>query len=271
FYHLLVLNVVHCATATNGGSFQQKKNKKSCATGDNPARRPTRRRRTTALQPPPTPPSSSTPPPFPGPTAIFRRPLRRRPRRLRLRRLSRHHRQADLPPPLLGPTTTGEVPTPTPNLAGDELVLPELEKEVARLQKNSGGGGFSNAREPLLFLDPAPPSGADRLSEGMQRNHQGYFGNGPAERTFAQEIAQLQVPIFFGLRVLLDTKGHCVGPLLLHLLQIRPTIRTLTVFLARAEIYNRKLWLHYSKGMFGSCSDPFAAFLSHAPVRAATQ
>ncbi|TVU26668.1 hypothetical protein EJB05_29223, partial [Eragrostis curvula] len=75
------------------------------------------------------------PRPNPGPTAICRRPLRRRPRRLRLRRLSRHHRRAGLPPPAsplyvrrtpVTPNPGTLTPIPNANLAGES---PELGKK----------------------------------------------------------------------------------------------------------------------------------------------
>ncbi|KAL6639250.1 hypothetical protein ACP70R_022980 [Stipagrostis hirtigluma subsp. patula] len=54
-------------------------------------------------------------------------------------------------------------------------------------------------------------------------------------RSFAQEIAQLLVPNFSYLEMDLQTEVHVFGPMVLHILQIRPAIQRLKVVLARGK------------------------------------
>ncbi|KAL6639349.1 hypothetical protein ACP70R_023079 [Stipagrostis hirtigluma subsp. patula] len=47
------------------------------------------------------------------------------------------------------------------------------------------------------------------------------------DRSFAQELERLPVAAFSVLELIIQTKGHAFGPLLVHLLQIRPAIQSL--------------------------------------------
>ncbi|TVT99098.1 hypothetical protein EJB05_55549 [Eragrostis curvula] len=61
------------------------------------------------------------------------------------------------------------------------------------------------------------------------------------DRTFAQEIARLQVTDFSVLEVVVETYGHAFGPLLLHLLQVQPAIQRLQVVVDQGEEKNKEL------------------------------
>ena len=57
-----------------------------------------------------------------------------------------------------------------------------------------------------------------------------------AEWSIAQVLAYLPVTDFSVLELDLGTKGHTFGPMMLHLLQIQPTIQRLNVVLARNKV-----------------------------------
>lgn len=54
--------------------------------------------------------------------------------------------------------------------------------------------------------------------------------------SFAQMFAQLPVTAFSVMELDLKTEGHAFGPLMLHLLGIRPDIQRLKVVLARNKV-----------------------------------
>ncbi|KAJ1272529.1 hypothetical protein BS78_06G208700 [Paspalum vaginatum] len=51
------------------------------------------------------------------------------------------------------------------------------------------------------------------------------------EFSFEEAIAQLRMPNFYALDLVIFAEGHVFGPMLLHLLRIRPVIRRLQIFL----------------------------------------
>ncbi|OEL24924.1 hypothetical protein BAE44_0014056, partial [Dichanthelium oligosanthes] len=71
-------------------------------------------------------------------------------------------------------------------------------------------------------------------------------GVGDVERTFEQEIAQLPVPNFAALDLCFMTVGHFIGPLVLHLIQIRPALQFLKISYKFDHDY---------EGVRGSCYD----------------
>lgn len=73
------------------------------------------------------------------------------------------------------------------------------------------------------------------------------------EGSFAQEIARLQVADFSVLRLLIESKGHAFGPLLLHLLQIRPVICRLELELIQGEVSIRSVHLAKQSSLGSLC------------------
>uniref|UniRef100_A0A0A8ZEK6 Uncharacterized protein n=1 Tax=Arundo donax TaxID=35708 RepID=A0A0A8ZEK6_ARUDO len=100
------------------------------------------------------------------------------------------------------------------------MSAPVVEKLYWEFESQHGNVGIGDLR--LNTLKYSLSHGICKLSLVIDCDYNDDYPD--EERSFAQEIMQLPVTEFSILELNLHTEGHAFGPLILHLLSIRPVI-----------------------------------------------